>query len=155
MHYNILPLLCISIFHFLLFSPFNDPTLFLQGQTHTLPQAHKTHLQSEGHFNMKSSTSPSFYLADAVGSAHSNGRLSQAASYLPTILCSQHLSAEPPQRRRLCDSWHHADVRSYSGGSFILSPQMFYFFLLEQFYICWENSFQRVEERRVWRPSSC
>lgn len=139
-HYNVLPLLCcISIFHFLLCSSFNDPNLFLQGRTHALPQTHKAHLQSEGHFNMKSSTSLCFYLADAVGSVHSKGH--SKASYLPTILCSQHHSAELPQRQRLRDSWHHADIRSYSDGSLVLSRQMFDFLLLELFYICWEMPF--------------
>lgn len=93
--------------------------LCVQTSSYKVKHTHSHTRNQKGRFNVKSSSSSEFYLADAVGSARSNGRLSQTASYIPTILCSQHLSALPPQRRRLCDSWQHAGNRSYSDGSFM------------------------------------
>lgn len=145
--FYLLSTLHISIFHFLLFSLFNDPNLFLQGQTHALPQTHKTHLQSEGHFYTKSSTSLWFYSADA--DAHSNGQLTSTTYPQSSALCraatKTKMMWQLASRRRLLLQW----------WPFHFVPSDVLLFSPEQFISAGRSLFQRVEERRVWCPASC
>ena len=148
---------------------------------HSHTHTHHPLLEPEGRFNVKSSSSSCFYSADAVASARSNGRLSQTASYLPTILCSQHLILQ--SRHTEEDYVTVGGVRALAPTATPLSsffpPQLLGVSEVFSFFLCalvsgvslafvstpWRASYlsgenfstkeRGGEERTAWHPSSC
>lgn len=120
-----------------------------------------TRFQSEECLNVKSSSASWFCLADAVTATRSNGRLSQTASCLPTILCSQHLSVKLSQRRRSSDKQAKAFYvlfLLFRSGFRLL--KIFSSVSSSRFIFCGKSATSDgrnfcTEERRARHPSSC